>query len=88
MFLSLFFALFQLNRETKSSRLAYGRVIRLGQQKKKRRSNRIGWANASRLSQQAHWGLGQASGQHSLRQSVTGEAVEAGNKGWERVVVV
>jgi hypothetical protein len=52
--LSLFFALFQLNRETKSSRLAYGRVIRLGQQEKKWSSDPTGWLGACRLGQQAH----------------------------------
>jgi len=52
--LSLFFALFQLKRETKSSRLAMARGIKLGQQEKKRISELINRASACRLVQQAH----------------------------------
>lgn len=51
---SLFFALFQLNRETKSSRPDCGRGKRLGQKEKKRSSDPISRVSACRLGQQAH----------------------------------
>ena len=51
---SLFFALFQLNRETESHKLPDGRVIRLGEQEKKGSSDSTGRVSGCRLGQQTH----------------------------------